>query len=97
MEKHLIINIRFSWLHSVLCYWKWGKFCVPRQTNTDTIEHHFGNSRQSVGGGNAPTAMQKRTNDACSSIYNTTTGPTKGNNASAPTYDDKLKNISEMK
>ena len=96
MEKHSIINIRFSWLYSVLCYWKWGSF-DPRRTNTDIIEHHFGNSRQSVGGGNAPTAMQKRTNDARSSIYNTTTSPTKGNNASAPTYDGKRKNISEMK
>ena len=68
-----------------------GESFVPRRTNTDTIEHHFGNSRQSVGGGNAPTAMQQRTNDARSSVYNATTGPTKGNNASAPTYDGKRK------
>ena len=68
-----------------------GESFVPRRTNTDTIEHHFGNSRQSVGGGNAPTAMQQRTNDARSSVYNSTTGPTKGNNASSQTYDGKRK------
>ena len=37
--------------------------------------------------------MQQRTNDVRSSIYNATTGPTKGNNASAPTYDGKQKKV----
>ena len=42
-------------MYSVLCYRKWGKF-VPRRTNTDTVDYHFGNSRESIGGGNAITA-----------------------------------------
>ena len=69
-----------------------GESVVSRRTNTDTIEHHFGNSRQSVGGRNAPIAMQQRTNDAHSSIYNETTGPTKSNDTPALTYDGKRKN-----
>ena len=54
---------------------------------------HLTSVAQSDGkyGGNAPTVMQKRTNDARSSVYNATTGPSKGNNASAPTYDGKRK------
>ena len=61
---------------------KMGKFC----SKTNKVEHHFGNSRQSVGGGNATTVIMQRTNDARSSIYNTTTGLTKGNNVSAPSF-----------
>ena len=34
-----------------------GEIYVPRRTNTDTVEHHFRNSRQSVGGGNSPIAI----------------------------------------
>ena len=65
---------------------KMGKIHFSRRTNTDTVEHDFGNSRQSVGGGNATTVIMQRTNDARSSIYNTTTGLIKGNNVSAPSF-----------
>ena len=64
---------------------------IPRRTNTDTVQHHFGNSRQSVGDGNAPTAIMQRTNDARSSTYNATIGPTKGNNALSPSFDGRRK------
>ena len=33
-----------------------GESFVPRRTNTDTVDYHFGNSRESVGGENAITA-----------------------------------------
>ena len=46
-------------MYSVLCYRKWGSF-VPRRINSDTFEHHFGHSRQSVSGGNASTAIIQR-------------------------------------
>ena len=86
MEKYTIVNNRFGYMYSVLYYQKWGKFYFSRRTNTDTVENHFGNPRQSVGGGNATTVIMQRTNDARSSIYNTTTGLTKGNNASALSF-----------
>ena len=36
---------------------------VPKVINTDCVEIHFCNSRQSVGGGNAPTVQIQRAND----------------------------------
>ena len=88
MEMYTIINIGFGWMNSVLCYQKWGMF-VPRRTNTDTVEHHFGNSRQSVSGGDVPTAIILRINNARLSTFNATTGPTKVNNVSVPSFNGK--------
>ena len=70
-----------------------GESFVPRRTNTDTVEHHFENSRQSVGGENTPIAIIQRINDARSSTYHVTAGPTKGNNAPAPTFHGKRKKL----
>ena len=58
-----------------------GESFVPRRTNTDIVEHHFGNSRQSIGDGNTPISIIQRTNGARVPTYNTITGPTKGINA----------------
>ena len=60
-----------------------GKFC----SKTNKVEHHFGNSRQSVGGGNTPTAIIQRTNDSRSSTFNGKNVQAKGNNVSAPSFD----------
>ena len=64
-----------------------GEIFVPRQTHIDTVEYHFGNSRQNVGSVN--TVIMQRTDDARLSNCNTTIGLTKDNNASAPCFDGK--------
>ena len=64
---------------------------VPKVINTDCVEIHFCNSRQSVGGGNAPTAQMQRVNDARATVYNVCKCPSKGNSASAPIFEDRKK------
>ena len=64
---------------------------VPRTTTTDGMENYFSCSRQNSGSGDAPTAPEQQTNDARSSAFTVTAGPSKGNNASAPKIFEKKK------
>ena len=64
---------------------------VPKVINTDCVEIHFCNSRQSVGGGNAPTVQMQRANDARATVYTICKCPSKGNNASAPIFEGRKK------
>ena len=71
--------------------WPTLKILTTSSNITWTLEIPVAFSRQSAVGGNTPTAIQQRTKNARSSIYNATTGPTKGNNPSAPSFNGKSK------
>ena len=66
---------------------------VPRRASTHTVEDRSGNSKQSLIGGSAATAIIQRTHYVCSSTFNSTASPIKFNNISAPYLMGKELNI----
>lgn len=64
---------------------------VPKVINIDYVDIHFCNSRKSFGDGNTPKVHIKRVNNTRATVYNVCKCPGKGNNASAPIFEDHKK------